>query len=227
MKPADTYVQTTQALSVYMGSTCKNGMDIKSSIDHMRKSAFALPKDLPTTAKDREKLKYKLQIKAIVKHENTLKENIVIMGQCTELIKEKIKQTTGYVVILEAQDGLAALQMIRKISLNFEDFKYLPLATVQVKKQYFGFKQEPGTMILQYHTSFLNMWNAFNNCGACSGIDTRVVNWMIIQVHGAGETADTIEDGELLVIQACTEEQEAALIFCMGQIKPNMQLSGN
>ncbi len=35
MKPADTYVRTTQALSVYMGSTCKNGMDIKSSIDHM------------------------------------------------------------------------------------------------------------------------------------------------------------------------------------------------
>jgi len=35
MKPADTYVRTTQALSVYMCSTCKNGMDIKSSIDHM------------------------------------------------------------------------------------------------------------------------------------------------------------------------------------------------
>jgi len=67
---------------------------------------------------------------------------LVIMGQCTELIKEKIKQTTGYVVISEAQDRLAALQLIRKISLNFEDFKYLPLATMQVKKQYFGFKQE-------------------------------------------------------------------------------------
>jgi len=184
----------------------------------MRKSAFALPGDLPATAKDGEKLKYKLQIEAIVKRENTLEENIgklysVIMGQCTELIKENIKQTTGYVVISEAQDGLAALQMIRKISLNFEDFKYLPLATVQVKKQYFGFKQEPGTTILQYHTSFLNMRNAFNNCRACSGIDTGVVNWMIIQAHGAGETADTIKDEELLVIQACAEEQESALIF--------------
>jgi len=224
MKPADTYVRTTQALSVYMGSTCKNGMDIKSSIDHMRRSTFALPEDLLGTASDGQKLKHKLQIEAIVKRENTLEENIgklysVIMGQCTELIKEKIKQTSGYIVISEAQDGLAALQLIRKISLNFEDFKYLPLATVQVKKQYFGFKQEPGTTILQYHTSFLNMRNAFKNCEACSGIDTGVVNWMIIKVHGIGETVDTITYDELLTIQACAEEQEAALIFLYGADK--------
>jgi len=224
MKPADAYVRTTQALSVYMGSTCKNGMDVKSSIDHMRKSTFALPEDLLTTANDGEKMKYKLQIEAIVKRENTLEENIgklysIIMGQCTELMKEKIKQTSSHIVILEAQDGLVALQLIRKISLNFEDFKYLPLATVQVKKQYFGFKQELGTTILQYHTSFLNMRNAFNNCGACSGIDSGVVNWMIIQVDGAGSTTKTIKDEELLIIQACVEEQEAALLFLYGADK--------
>jgi len=55
MKPADAYVRTTQALSVYMGSTCKNGMDVKSSIDHMRKSTFALPEDLLTMANDGER----------------------------------------------------------------------------------------------------------------------------------------------------------------------------
>jgi len=150
-----------------MGSTCKYGMDIKSSIDHMWKATSALPEDLITTANDGEKLKYKLQIEAIVKQENTLKENVgklysIIMGQCTKLMKEKIKQTIGYYITMsETQDRLAALQLqlIRKISLNFEDFKYLPLATVQVKKQYFNFKQELGTMILQYHTSFLNMRN--------------------------------------------------------------------
>jgi len=58
-----------------MGSTCKNEMDIKSSIDHMQKSIFALPEDLLATANDGQKLKHKLQIEATVKHENTLEEN--------------------------------------------------------------------------------------------------------------------------------------------------------
>jgi len=102
MKPADTYMQT-QALSIYMGSTCKNGMDIKSSIDHMRKPTSALPEDLITMANDGEKLKYKLQIEAIVKQENTLEENIgklysIIMGQCTKLMKEKIKQSNHWLL---------------------------------------------------------------------------------------------------------------------------------
>jgi len=43
------------------------------------------------------KIKYKLQIKAIVKHENTLKENIgklysIIVGQCIELKKSKLSR---------------------------------------------------------------------------------------------------------------------------------------
>jgi len=42
---------------------------------------------------------------------------------------------------------------------------------------------------------------------------------MIIQVHGAGETADTIKEEELLVIQACAEEQDTALIFLYGADK--------
>jgi len=67
--------------------------------------------------------------------------------------------------------------------------------------------------ILQYHTSFLNMQNALTNCGACTEVDSGVVNWMIIKIHGTGSTADNIKAKELPVIQACTEEQEVALIF--------------
>jgi len=46
---------------------------------------------------------------------------------------------------------------------------------IQIKKQYFAFWQEPGTTILQYHTSFLDMQNALINCGACTGVDTGVI----------------------------------------------------
>jgi len=117
MKPANTYVQTTQALSIYMGSTCKNGMDIKSSIDHMRKPSFALPSKLLATADEGDKIKYKVKVEGMTKRESTFEENIgklfsVILGQCTDLMKEKIRNTVGYVVVSESQDGLAILKMI-------------------------------------------------------------------------------------------------------------------
>jgi len=173
MKLANTYIQTTQALSIYIGSTCKNGMDINSSIDHMQKPKFALPTTLPTMVDEGKKIKYKVQVEGIAKHENTFEENMdklfsVILGQCTELMKERIRNTIGYMVVSKNQDGLAILKMIQKICLNFEDGKYLPLAMIQVKKQYFAFWQEPRMTILKYHTSFLNMQNALINCGACN-----------------------------------------------------------
>jgi len=77
-------------------------------------------------------------------------------------------------------------------------------------------KQDPGSTILQYHTLFLNIQNAFKNCGACSGVGTGVVNWMATKIHGPGSMPDTIKEDKLLVIQASAEEQEAALIFLYG-----------
>jgi len=116
MRPADTYIRTTQALSIYMGSTCKNGMDVKSTIDHMQKPNFTSP-SLPTMADEGKKIKYKVKVEGIAKRENTYEENIgklfsVILGQCTELMKEKIRNTVGYVVVSENQDGLAVLKII-------------------------------------------------------------------------------------------------------------------
>jgi len=94
MKPANTYVQTTQALSIYMGSTCKNGMDIKSLIDHMQKPNFALPSALPAMADEGDKIKYKVKVDGMTKQENTYEENIgklllVILSQCTDLMMDK------------------------------------------------------------------------------------------------------------------------------------------
>jgi len=71
-----------------MGSTCKNGMDIKTSIDHRQKPKFALPASLPTTADEGKRIKYKVQVEGISKCENTSEENMgklffVILGQCT------------------------------------------------------------------------------------------------------------------------------------------------
>jgi len=58
-----------------------------------------------------------------------------------------------------------------------------------------------------------------------TGVDPRVVNWMIIKIHGTGSTTDNITAKELLIIQASAEEQEVALIFLYSADKAKNKLT--
>jgi len=140
LKPADTYIQTTQAVGIYMGSNCKFGMDIKSAIDNMRKPTYTLLTDLdPATATEAEKMEFKSLVEGIARQKGTLKENIgklfsVVLGQCTEQLRERIKINQDYPSMSKRQYGLAVLKLIQKVCMDFEEHKFMPLAIMQMKK---------------------------------------------------------------------------------------------
>jgi len=194
LKPADTYVRTTQAVGIYMGSNCKFGMDIKSVIDNMRKPTYTLPTDLdPTTATEAEKMEFKALVEGIARQKGTLEENIgklfsVVLGQCTEQLRERIKINQDYPSMSEKQDGLAVLTLIQKVCMDFEEHKFMPLAIMQMKKRYFGFCQDSGWTLLHYYTTFMNMQNALRNCEASTGFDIGVIKWMVKTIHGEAAT---------------------------------------
>jgi len=86
---ADAYTMTTQAVGIFLGSTCKSGMDIRSAVENMKQPTLPVPPDLPQTAMEGVKLKFNEQIKELAKREAVLDENIgklfaMVIGQCTE-----------------------------------------------------------------------------------------------------------------------------------------------
>jgi len=90
---ADLYTKTTQAIGIYLGSTCKAEMDICSAMENMKKPTFKLPPDPPADTSKGMKLKFNEQIKEIAKQEGVLDENIVwlfseVIGQCTNRLHE-------------------------------------------------------------------------------------------------------------------------------------------
>jgi len=53
---ADLYTRTMQAIAIYMGSTCKSGMDVHHAIENLKRPTIALPPDPSDKATAGEKL---------------------------------------------------------------------------------------------------------------------------------------------------------------------------
>ena len=65
----------------------------------------------------------------------------LVWGQCTEVMKSKVKSQPNYGAAHEANDGIALLIMIRNVSYSFKSQKYLPLTIFKVKWHHFIMKQ--------------------------------------------------------------------------------------
>ena len=164
-KQADKFVTTTKAIKKYGGKNYSNGGDIRATLENMREYEIENPIDpsedyediidsdtgqVTQTAIEQvsylEKKRYDNEIIAMVKRRNALKSNIqkaysLILGQCTELMKDKLKASTKWEEIQSSQDALELLNEIKTITYKFEEQKYLPLSIHNAKATFYSFRQ--------------------------------------------------------------------------------------
>ena len=93
-----------------------------------------------------ERKVYDNEIIAMVKRKNTLKSNIqkvssLVLGQCTELMKDKLKASSKWEDIQSTQNALELLSEIKAITYKFEEQKYLPLSIHNAKATFYSFRQ--------------------------------------------------------------------------------------
>ena len=164
-KQADRYVTTTKAIKEYVGKNYSNGGDIRATLENMEEFEVENPEDpsanyndiidpnngeVIQTAQDQvtylERKIYDNEIIAMVKRRNLLKSNLqkaysLILGQCTDLMKDKLKASTRWNDIKSRQDALELLNEIRTITYKFEEQKYLPLSIHNAKATFYSFCQ--------------------------------------------------------------------------------------
>jgi hypothetical protein len=63
------------------------------------------------------------------------------MGQCTDIMQQKIKETDDFPEVEASQDGLELLKLIRDVSNNFESTKFLPYAIYEAKRRLYNCRQ--------------------------------------------------------------------------------------
>ena len=152
-KQADIYTTTVKRIADYVGSEYKHGGDIRSTITTGILAKIKIPicpvivdPNNETLEEQTLKMIFKGQIGNYIKQKSILDDNIqkayaLVLGQCTELLRSKLKQQPKWEEVESQQDVLRLLGLIRAITFKFEDQKYLPLALLESKLQVYNLRQ--------------------------------------------------------------------------------------
>ena len=144
-RPTNTLLQSRESQSM-SGAEYKYGGDIRSSIENSKR--FEIP--MPTATDDNDTYFIKMildrNIDICVKRDGILDENLqkaysLIHGQCTELLKSKLKTSANWETVSYQYDMLGLIEAIKTIIYKFKDQKYLPLSLHHSKSNFYAFRQ--------------------------------------------------------------------------------------
>jgi hypothetical protein len=148
-------------IAEYLGAEYKQGGDICSTIENKiaLENEIALMISVPqepaligiaTELLVSHKLIFKEQIHQYIRREAILQENMqrtysVVLGQCTELLRAKLKQSSDWwAQVSSAFDVLGLTKLIKSIVFKFDDQKFLLMSWHQAKHNFYSLRQ--GTM---------------------------------------------------------------------------------
>ena len=166
LRQVDKYVTNLKRIAKYIGAEYKQGSDIRLTIENETQlqippvpaePIIVQPATEMTTSS--QELIFKGQIDQCIKWEAMLKDNIqkvysLILGQCTKLLKAKLKQSNDCAWMSSGFDVLALIKLIKCIVFKFDNQKFLPVSLHQAKQSLYNLCQ--GTMS---NTEYLEKFN--------------------------------------------------------------------
>ena len=159
---ADQFITTSKAICEHVGRTYQDPGDIRATLDNMTRIIIPMPQDPADKYSDimdlqgnvtltaREQVTYmedilaRQEVALYVKRKATLDTNIqkaysLILGQCTDAMKNKLCGSTEWDRINRSQDALLLLEEIRSIIFRFEDQKYPVLSLHNAKCAFYNY----------------------------------------------------------------------------------------
>ena len=145
-KQAEKYVSTIKRIAEYVRAEYKYGSDIRSTLENEARITIPHP---VTHNTDPMPLLYSIifdkDIDIYMKRRSTLYKNVqkcysLILGQCTDLLKSKLKQSHEWRASLTTYDVLILIRIIRTITLKFDEQTYLKFALHQAKADFYNIR---------------------------------------------------------------------------------------
>jgi hypothetical protein len=132
-KQADIFTKTTKEVMEYVRWIYKYGSDTMLAIENLEKPTLTLPSDPPSTATKTESRIWEKEVDEHVRKKSYLKENLktlysLIWGQCTDVMRARIKALDKHNNMSNTGDPIALLKAIKALVYNFQSQKYRPLA---------------------------------------------------------------------------------------------------
>ena len=79
----------------------------------------------------------------------------VLLGQCTELLKDKLKATSTFPTIQASRDGIALLSLIKTTTFTYDSGRvYTGMALDRIRTDFYTLKRHPGQSVQSFYEVF-------------------------------------------------------------------------
>ena len=214
---SELFTITTEKIAAYAGRTCKEAQDIRVAIEKVED--IKIPKPVKDTEGDdaiNEKILNR-DIEAYVKRKAIYRQNksslySVVMGQCTDAMKAKLKGISAYSTTDENSDVIELLKLIRQSTFDFQSNQYPFLAIHTSLKLFFGQFQGYHQPVSEYMDVFMSNKNMLEHCGAQIGNHPDLQTYLLIESNIDPVTATN--DQKLLATNNAIEVYCAIAFLC-------------
>ena len=211
----DQFIKTTKEIKNYVGRTYqKYTADFIQAVEDLTlvdPVAPANPDPNNTLAVELWKLEIK-EHRDRVHHYDDFRAGLynVVLGQCTDALEDRLKSHPDFPAA--ANNGIALLVIIKRLTYTFEERRKLADALNDVKEGFYTLRQGRHTSLQRYHELFLAQVQVMDEVGV-SIADEALLNQVAIangHVDAAGAAEPTDAD------RAAAREQSLAVKFIRG-----------
>ena len=221
-RQADKYVTNIKRIAEYIGTEYKQGGDIRSTIENEAPLTVPVPLEPALIGEAEElttsqKLIFKGQIDQYIRREAILQENMqkaysLVLGQCTELLRAKLKQSNEWTAVSSAFDVLGLTKLIKSIVFKFDDQKFLPVSLHQAKQNFYSMRQ--GTLTnAEYLEKFNNLVDIASSYDG-EILDAAVLEYTRLKTYPGTDPGDQ-KDDEMATIRITAKEVCLATAFIL------------
>ena len=181
------------------------------------KAAFQMKQPVPVEMTPEEHSLYQNEVKSYEAQRQRHKSHrgqaySVLIGQCTQLLQDKMKQDPDWKTVSTAYDPLTLFSLIEKTILTQSETRY-PFATVYAQEQaFYNFRQEAAITNTQWYERF----NTKLDVGIAVGVTHQhqaLLDYVAMELH---QTAfENLSAAEQTNVREDTEERYASLAFLL------------
>jgi hypothetical protein len=219
-KQADTFVRTTKDIAGYVRKVFPYGRDIRIVVETLQYPAIKPPDNPKPKATMSETRIWEKMLDKHVKRTTYLTRNnqalySIVWERCSKLMHQRVQAYPNFQSTYEESYGLKSLGLIKLISFNKEERKYLPLGIQESIRQFGNCYQGKNTSNAKYFQQFCNLLHVVLQSGG-SVCDHPGVTEQIMRERGVSKKEFEVDTGLQKEIRVKLYNRFIAATFLLG-----------
>ena len=198
--------------------------------DDLAKARFNLTEDLEMALTFDEDAARKNAYRTYREDERMLINNrgkvyMLIIGQCTQALKDKLKEDVDWQAILDGYDSIRLMALIEKYVLKQTESHYPYLAVQEQSRSMLNFAQGDDVNIGTYYEKFTTRIAIYERQG-CSVVNQYLLDTETVLLY-PGQTYDALTSDEKAKTQKVAKDKYLGVLFLMRSGKRYQQLQND